>query len=133
MGLDCRNDLALSPRRAFITLSPRTTTSLQTGARTQTPNNRLNTKPHMRNLDQILTSIANEHFFVDTLETRNSGDLDFHNTAVWCMKSALEAAFKAGLEAAFKAGVETVSVPNGSTISNTPPNKRKAKREPLGI
>jgi hypothetical protein len=34
----------------------------------------------------------------ETLETRKSDRLDFHDTAVWCIRDALEAAFKAGAE-----------------------------------
>mgnify|MGYP000969418368 CR=1 FL=1 len=35
---------------------------------------------------------------IETLQTRNADSLDFHDTAVWCLKDALEAAFKAGGE-----------------------------------
>jgi hypothetical protein len=44
----------------------------------------------------VLESIAKEHFTVETLETRRSDSLDFHEVAVWQMKAALEAAFRAG-------------------------------------
>jgi len=33
---------------------------------------------------------------IETLETRNSDRLDFHDLAVWEVKAALEAAFEAG-------------------------------------
>ena len=33
---------------------------------------------------------------LDTLETRNSDELDFHEMSVWQVKKALEAAYKAG-------------------------------------
>lgn len=33
---------------------------------------------------------------LDTLETRRSDSLDFHDVAVWTIKSALEHAFEAG-------------------------------------
>ena len=37
-----------------------------------------------------------QHFCLETLETRNSDGLDFHNIAVWSIRAALEAAFAAG-------------------------------------
>ena len=52
----------------------------------------------MNQLETILTLIAQKHLGIDTLQTRNADSLDFHDTAVWCIKDALEAAFKAGLE-----------------------------------
>ena len=53
----------------------------------------------MSQIDPLLTRIALDHLFVDTLETRKSDRLDFHEVSVWAIKSALEAAFKAGVEA----------------------------------
>ena len=52
----------------------------------------------MSQIDTILTLIAQKHLGIETLQTRNSDRLDFHDTAVWCLKDALEAAFKAGVE-----------------------------------
>ena len=52
----------------------------------------------MNQIDTILTLIAQKHFGVETLQTRNADSLDFHDTAVWCIRDALEAAFKAGAE-----------------------------------
>lgn len=52
----------------------------------------------MSQIDTILTLIAQKHLGLETLQTRNSDSLDFHDTAVWCLKDALEAAFKAGVE-----------------------------------
>ena len=46
--------------------------------------------------DALLRDIAERHLFLDTLETRNSDSLDFHEHAVWAIRSALEAAFEAG-------------------------------------
>ena len=48
-------------------------------------------------LDQLLARIAQEHLFIETLETRNHDRLDFHDVGVWCVKSALMAAYQAGL------------------------------------
>ena len=50
----------------------------------------------MSQIDTILTLIAQKHLGIETLKTRNSDRLDFHDTAVWGIKDALEAAFKAG-------------------------------------
>ena len=48
----------------------------------------------------LLLEIAERHLFVETLETRNSDSLDFHEHAVWAIRSALEAAYEAGHRAA---------------------------------
>ena len=61
----------------------------------------------MNQIDTILTLIAQKHLDIDTLQTRHSDRLDFHDTAVWEIRDALEAAFKAGAE--FGA-----SIPKGS-------------------
>ncbi|EPW2942135.1 DUF6900 domain-containing protein [Pseudomonas aeruginosa] len=52
----------------------------------------------MSQIDTILALIAQKHLGLDTLETRHADSLDFHDTAVWCIRDALEAAFKAGVE-----------------------------------
>ena len=49
-------------------------------------------------LNKILTGIAQKNFSnVETLETRKSDDLDFHDVAIWEIKAALEDAFIAGM------------------------------------
>ena len=53
-----------------------------------------------KTLDQLFQRIALDHLFVDTLETRNSDRLDFHEVSVWGIKTALQAAFDAGKQAA---------------------------------
>ena len=50
-------------------------------------------------LDQLLARIALDHLFIETLATRNSDSLDFHDVSVWGVKSALMAASQAGLTA----------------------------------
>ena len=53
--------------------------------------------------DALLLEIASKHFHgVETLETRNSDRLDFHDVAVWAIRAALEAAYAAGVAAAAK-------------------------------
>ncbi|MDP1669538.1 DUF6900 domain-containing protein [Phaeovulum sp.] len=54
--------------------------------------------------DALLLEIARTHFpSIETLETRNSDGLDFHDVAVWAIRSALEAAYEAGRVAGAKA------------------------------
>ncbi|MDZ7891745.1 MAG: hypothetical protein U5L73_08285 [Rhodoferax sp.] len=52
----------------------------------------------MNQLENLLTQIAQQHLRIETLETRKSDGLDFHDVAVWCLRDALEAAFNAGVE-----------------------------------
>ena len=53
-------------------------------------------------IEKILTEIAKQEFGLDTLETRKSDSLDFHDCAVWEIKAALEAAYEAGKKSATK-------------------------------
>lgn len=58
------------------------------------------TKQTAKDLDQQLQQIALDHLFIETLETRHSDRLDFHDVSVWAVKSALLAAYEAGRQAA---------------------------------
>ena len=49
-----------------------------------------------KTLEQLFQQIALSHLSIDTLETRHSDRLDFHEVSVWGIKSALQAAFNAG-------------------------------------
>jgi hypothetical protein len=62
-------------------------------------NNIKNTKKN-----QILAQIAKDELHLETLETRKSDSLDFHNCAVWSIKAALEAAYEAGQQSTAKGG-----------------------------
>ena len=42
-------------------------------------------------VDELLAAIAKATLHIDTLETRKSDSLDFHDVAVWSVKAALEA------------------------------------------
>jgi len=53
-------------------------------------------------LDKLFEQIANEHLYIETLETQHSDRLDFHEVAVWGIKCALAAAYAAGLAEAKK-------------------------------
>lgn len=57
----------------------------------------------MNQLDTILTLIAQKHLDIETLETRHSDHLDFHDVSVWGIKEALHAAFMAGCELGIQA------------------------------
>ena len=52
----------------------------------------------MNTIETLLTQIAQCHLGIQTLETRNSDSLDFHDVAVWSLRDALAAAYKAGAE-----------------------------------
>ena len=53
----------------------------------------------MTNRREVLTSIATQHISnINTLETRKSDRLDFHDVAVWEIAAALDAAFEAGFK-----------------------------------
>lgn len=62
-------------------------------------------------LDQLLARIALDHLFIETLETRNHDRLDFHDVGVWCVKSALVAAYQAGLAAGQSTALKTADQP----------------------
>lgn len=49
-----------------------------------------------------LDHIAQTILGLETLDTRNSDRLDFHDLAVWNIKAALQAAFEAGQKAGKK-------------------------------
>ncbi len=53
--------------------------------------------------EETLERIAREALNIETLKTRSSDSLDFHDVAVWRLKEALEAAYQAGLSAASNA------------------------------
>jgi hypothetical protein len=52
----------------------------------------------MSNLTTLLTDIARRHLFIETLVTRNSDSLDFHNVSVWGVEAALREAYRQGGE-----------------------------------
>ena len=52
----------------------------------------------MSHNEELITKIANDVLNIDSLETQNSDDLDFHNVAVWEVKQALEKEFTLGIE-----------------------------------
>jgi hypothetical protein len=63
------------------------------------------TKANQNKIDKFLLKIAQEHFFVETLEERKMDRLDFHDVSVMGMKAALEEAFQGGLKAGIEVGM----------------------------
>ena len=59
------------------------------------------TKPNDTNSapEALLAELALRHLGIETLATRNSDGLDFHDVAVWAIRDALEAAWQAGRDA----------------------------------
>jgi hypothetical protein len=53
-----------------------------------------------QSIETLLERIALDHLFIETLETRHSDRMDFHEVSVWGVKSALMAAYEAGRQAA---------------------------------
>lgn len=51
---------------------------------------------------ETLSNIAKTVLGIETLETRNSDSLDFHDVAVWKLKEALQLAFIAGMQSTKK-------------------------------
>ena len=47
-------------------------------------------------MEKIIFAIAQKHFNVDTLQTRNLDRLDFYDVSVASIKAALEEAYQAG-------------------------------------
>ena len=48
------------------------------------------------NLDTILEGIARDILFIETLKTRRSDELDFHEVSVWSLRGALRVAYELG-------------------------------------
>jgi len=54
------------------------------------------TKPASAAPEALILAIATRDFFVETLETKNGDQLDFHDVAVRAMRATLEDAYEAG-------------------------------------
>lgn len=46
--------------------------------------------------EQILQIAQNNFYGIETIETRNSDSLDFHDVAIWCIRSAIQEAYNTG-------------------------------------
>lgn len=49
--------------------------------------------------EDILTKIVKNRIGAETLETRNSDNLDFYDISIWALKEMLEQAYEAGRKA----------------------------------
>lgn len=54
----------------------------------------------MTDTDNIIADIARKQLRIETLETRKSDSLDFHDVSVWSLRAALLCAFEAGRQTA---------------------------------
>jgi hypothetical protein len=54
----------------------------------------------MKQIDDLIDEIARKHLSIETLRTRNSDSLDFHDVGVMGVTAALRAAYEAGLHSA---------------------------------
>jgi len=50
----------------------------------------------IKDIDQVLTYIAKNILYIETLETRKFNRLDFHDISVWQLEEALEYAYQSG-------------------------------------
>jgi hypothetical protein len=57
-------------------------------------------KPGTGKQDAAIRKIACDVLGIETLDTRKSDRLDFHDLAVWQIRQALDAAYEAGRKAA---------------------------------
>ncbi len=60
------------------------------------------TRREQERRQKTLEEIAARHLFIETLATRRSDSLDFHEVSVWGAKAALEEAYAAGCHDAAK-------------------------------
>jgi len=60
----------------------------------------MNRKTNHADKNDTIRLIASEALGLETLDTRNSDGLDFHDLPVWQIRKALEAAYEAGRNAA---------------------------------
>lgn len=71
------------------------------------------------NRDQTISEIAAKHLSIETLETRKSDSLDFHDVAVWSVKAALDAAYDAGRRSVSQPEVEQPTERSGQWTTMT--------------
>ena len=65
-------------------------------------------KPKPAAPEALMFEIAAKHFFIETLETRNSDSLDFNDVAIWAIRAALEDAYEDAYEAGRIAGAKAM-------------------------
>jgi len=68
--------------------------------------------------DAALAEIARDVLGIETLESRKSDDLDFHDLAVWSIEKALQAAYEAGQANANVYRATATEVRDNSTVTS---------------
>jgi len=88
----------------------------------------------MNSLTTLLTDIAQRHLFIETLVTRNSDSLDFHNVSVWGVEAALREAYRQGAKASAdlhfnkaNGAASVASLNGGYTMTTTAEVEQKLK------
>jgi len=80
-----------------------------------------------KRMNAAIQKIAREILNLETLETRRSDSLDFHDMSVWAIREALEAAYNAGKDAAIQKTKTTKTYPvrrsDGRTVNVTIPEE----------
>ena len=80
--------------------------------------------------DSLLERIAEKHCRIETLQTRKSDSLDFHDVSVWGLKSALEDAFEAGVERQAEQALENGCLEKPSVLEQIHRARQEAKVNP---
>jgi len=75
------------------------------------------TTSERKKMQKTLERIVAEHLDIETLATRKSDSLDFHEVAVWGLKAALEAAYEAALARAKAYRATAIEVRDGSVVT----------------
>lgn len=75
----------------------------------------------MSDVDHIIADIAKKQLRIETLETRKSDSLDFHEVSVWGLRTALLCAFEAGRKTGRRKPrvIESGSSKDGSSYQGT--------------
>jgi len=80
-----------------------------------------------KRMNATIEKIAREILDLETLETRKSDSLDFHDMAVWEIRKALEAAYNAGRDASIPKNKPIKTYPvrrsDGRTVNVTIPEE----------
>ena len=71
-----------------------------------------------KRMQRALERIAAEPLGIETLETRKSDGLDFHEVSVWGVKAALEAAYDAALAKAKAYRATAIEVRDNSVVTS---------------
>jgi len=76
------------------------------------------TQNEQKKMQKALEQIAAEYLGIETLATRKSDSLDFHEVSVWGLKAALEAAYDTALARAKAYRATAIEVRDNSTVTS---------------